>query len=482
MGCTIAIKSRKPIEENFISRPNEIKIDPGLFIQENKKKFKEVYKMSQSLGKSIYGEVRICILRENGQKRAVKIFRKSSMSYNYEKSQLDNQISILKSLDHPNIIRIFEFFDEAEKYYLVMEYCSGGNLFSKILKRQFFSENDSAKIFYQISSAIFYLHSRGIIHGNLNPENILLEEKSNDIMLNIKLVDFGSAIFEYQKKEIDFFFGKPYYTAPEVYERVFNEKIDIWNCGVILYILLCGYPPFDGENDEQIITLAKRGEPVMTGGIWDKISSTAKNLIENLICPSSKRLSASEIIKHPWFKENLHPSISQKLIDEAMENIKNFKAPNKFKDAVMTLLISQFKSPKETKILKETFMAIDKDGDGKISKKELMEQLIENMTIQEAKSEVDRIMSEIDSDNNGFIDYTEFLKVNIDFDKLVCEQNLKLAFSLFDSDGNGKISPEEIKKIFSVDSQADENVWKEIIKSIDANGDGEIDLEEFKSM
>lgn len=479
MGCTISTKYRKKNEENFISSVNEIKIDPGLFVNENKKKFQDVYRVAQSLGTGTYGEVKTCFQRETGQKRAVKILKKDLMRSEVEKSFLLKEISILKSLDHPNIIRTFEFFEDLKRMYLVMEYCSGGELFTEILKRQSFSEGDAAKIFFQILSAVSYLHSNGVIHGDLSPENILLEEKRGS--LSIKLVDFGSAILASEKNTKLPKNGKAYYLAPEIYDGIYHDKSDMWSCGIILYILLCGHPPFDGENDEQIISLVKRSRVQMEGRIWEKVSSSAKELIEKLICGPSSRLTAQNALKHVWFDSKLQSAIEKHHIIEAMQNLKEFHAPNKLKDAIITFVTSQYTSLKETKELREVFLSLDKDGDGRISKGELLE-AFKNTIGEMEEIEVQRIMGEVDSDNSGFIDYTEFLKANIDTKKLLSDQNLKLAFSLFDTDGSGKISADEIKKVFQCDQPSDENVWKEIIKSLDVNGDGEIDLEEFKAL
>ncbi|OMJ70581.1 hypothetical protein SteCoe_31417 [Stentor coeruleus] len=479
MGCTITTKYRKKSEEIFISNINEIKIDPGLFVNENKKKFQDVYRAAQSLSTGIYGEVKTCFHRETGQKRAVKILKKDLMRSELEKTFLLKEISILKSLDHPNIIRTYEFFEDLKHMYLIMEYCSGGELFTEILKRQNFCEGDAAKIFFQILSAVSYLHSNGVIHGDLSPKNILLEEKKGS--LSIKVIDFGSAMLSSEKNKKLPKNGKAYYLAPEVYDGIYNDKSDMWSCGIILYILLCGHPPFDGENDEQIISLVKRSRVQMEGRIWEKISSSAKDFIEKLICGPSSRLTAQNALKHMWFDTKIKSAIEKYHIIEAMQNLREFHAPNILKDAIITFVTSQYASLKETKELREVFLSLDKDGDGKISKEELLE-AFKNTIGEIEEIEIERIMGEIDSDNNGFIDYTEFLKANIDTKKLLSDQNLKLAFSIFDTDGSGKISAEEIKKVFLCDQSSDENIWKEIIKSLDVNGDGEIDLEEFKAL
>ena len=480
MGCTVSTKFRKIMESKQIHKESEIKVEPSLFVTENKHKFQDVYRIAQSLGSGIYGEVKICYHRQTNQKRAVKLFRRELMNADDETSQLLKEISILRSLDHPNIIRVYEFFEDFKRLYLVMEYCGGGELFTQILKRQSFSESDSAKIFYQILSAVSYLHSQGIIHGDLNPENILLEEKHGS--LNVKLADFGSAILKTDGKLKRPDISKPYYSAPEAYDGVTTEKSDMWSVGVILYILLCGHPPFDGENDAQIIRLVKRARVLMNDSIWDTISASAKDLISNLICPAPMRLTSQQALAHTWVNSQNNTTLSQGGITHVLSNLKAFHAPNKLKDAILTYLTMQFSSLQDTKELREIFLRIDKDKNGKISKEELVEQFKLTMGPEKADTESSLILKEVDTDNSGFIDYTEFLKANLDSNKLYSDQNLQMAFGVFDVDGSGKISVAELRGLLENGKQSDDEVWTNIIKSIDANGDGEIDLEEFKNI
>ena len=460
----------------------KIKVEPGIFVIENTERFQNVYKLAQSLGSGIYGQVKTCFHKETGQKRAVKIFQKNLTNSNDEKLQLLKEISILKELDHPNIIRMYEFFEDVSRLYLVMEYCSGGELFTEILKRQSFSEKEAAKIFHQLLSAISYLHSEGIIHGDINPENILLEDKNE--YLNVKLADFGSSIIKSEICIGRVNISKPYYAAPETYEGINNEESDLWSCGVILYILLCGHPPFDGENDEQIIALAKRARVKMDGIIWNKISPEVKDLINHLLCFASNRIDASDALKHPWFNKFMYSDIPQENISDSIANLRGFHAPNKLKDAIITFITSQFYTFKQTKEIRQIFLSLDKDGDGRISREELVDQLsrLYEQTEVEFEKEIDHIMRQVDTNNSGYIEYTEFVKINFDSTQLLSDQILKTAFALFDRDGDGAISVEEIKKLFPGEGKDDENVWTSIISAIDVDGDKKIDIEELKAL
>jgi len=174
------------------------------------------------------------------------VLRKSHMDED-EKRMLFNEINILKEIDHPNIVNMYEFFEDEKRYYLVTEICKGGELFDEILQRGKFSERDGAVLMKQVLSCINYCHQNNIVHRDLKPENILLEQ--NKEFDAIKIIDFGTSLVYDPNKNLDEKLGTPYYIAPEVLNKNYNSKCDIWSCGVICYILLSGMPPFNGQSD-----------------------------------------------------------------------------------------------------------------------------------------------------------------------------------------------------------------------------------------
>ena len=170
---------------------------------------------------------------------------------------MQSEINILRSLDHPNIVKIFEYFEDEKRYYIVQEHIQGGELFDEIIAKGKFNEKDAAVLMKQLLSCISYCHSHNIVHRDLKPENVLLEaSKEFD---QIKVIDFGTAQVFRKGEHLKETIGTPYYIAPEVLANSHNEKCDIWSAGVILYILLCGYPPFNGENDLAIVESVKLG-------------------------------------------------------------------------------------------------------------------------------------------------------------------------------------------------------------------------------
>ena len=194
------------------------------------------YTLGKTIGKGAYGQVRLAIHKATKQTRAVKILPKSKI----DMEALKNEVSILSKLTHPNIMQIYEIFDDKTNMYIVSEYCQGGELFDIIEKKGNFTEKDACTIMKQLMGAICYSHQNNIIHKDLKPENILMDKEKDD--LAIKIIDWGCAETVKTMKQSEHADGTIYYIAPEVLRGQYNEKCDIWSCGVIFYILLCGYP------------------------------------------------------------------------------------------------------------------------------------------------------------------------------------------------------------------------------------------------
>lgn len=225
---------------------DSIQINASRFVGRTEGKLRDFYRIGKVLGEGAFGEVRLCVHRDSGAQRAVKVLRKSHMDED-EKRMLFNEINILKEIDHPNIVKMYEFFEDEKRYYIVTEICKGGELFDEILARGKFNEKDAAVLIKQVLSCINYCHSAKIVHRDLKPENILLEQ--NKEFDQIKIIDFGTSLVYDPNKKLDEKLGTPYYIAPEVLGKSYGSKCDIWSIGVIVYILLSGIPPFNGKDD-----------------------------------------------------------------------------------------------------------------------------------------------------------------------------------------------------------------------------------------
>lgn len=194
-----------------------------------------------------------------------------------DKAMFFNEVNILTKIDHPNIIKMFEFYEDEKRYYIIMELCDGGELFDEIMERSRFAERDAAQLMKGVLSCINYCAKNNIVHRDLKPENILLE-KGKDLH-QLKIVDFGTAVVAEPDERLDMKIGTPYYIAPEVLKKNYREKCDVWSIGVIAYILLSGCPPFNGKDDAAIMRAIASGKFAFTHPIWKTISKTAKDFI-----------------------------------------------------------------------------------------------------------------------------------------------------------------------------------------------------------
>ena len=405
-------------------------------------------------------------------------------------STISKEINILKSLDHPNIIKVYEFYKTEKYIYIINELCTGGELFDKIVEVKYFSEDVARNIMRQLFSAVEYCHEKGVIHRDLKPENILIEsseEKDRDFF-HIKIIDFGTCEI-LKKNKLTEQIGTSFYIAPEVLKNGYNEKCDLWSCGIILYILLCGSPPFYGKNEKEIFSKILEGNFTFKHKIWNKISYEGKNLVKKLLeLNPDKRLSAKEALEDDWFKISSNPISGKNNINLPIfiKNITEFCAEQKLQQATLAFLVHNFAPKEELDELKEIFFAFDKNCDGKISKEEFVTGLSNTNslnTLLKKGSSIEGLIKNIDTDNNGFIGFEEFCIALINKEKLLTEKNLRMAFNVFDRDKNGGISQNELKYILGeYNPTAKEQLWKKMIEQIDLNKDGQISYEEFHKM
>ena len=435
------------------------------------------YDILEEIGIGGYSRVLKIQNIETGKLYACKELQKNELA---DIDSFNREIDILIKLDHPNIIKLYEVYENEDFIYIVMELCNGGELFDRIIKRTEmgnpFTEKEAATIFKQLMSAVSYCHSNKIVHRDLKPENLLL--LNNDDDTHIKIIDFGTSLI-FKKKNTSMFdrVGTAYYISPEVIDGYYDEKCDVWSCGIILYILLCGYPPFNGRDDEEIFLNIRRLNYSFPSPEWNNISNDAKDLLKSIICDQFMRLNDEQVLNHIWLK-NLAPNAKEgEKIQININSFKNYSSSNKLKKAVLTFIASRL-SEEEVKKLKENFQKIDTNGDGMLSLDEVKKAISQNKGI--SLSNVEQIFKSIDTDNSGNIDYTEFIAASLDKNIYLQENKLYEAFKLFDVDGSGKISKDEIAYILGTEKKSKE--IEKLFKKYDTNNDGEIDFKEFVSM
>jgi serine/threonine protein kinase len=676
------------------------------------------YKILKKLGHGTFGQVFKIMQKQTGNIRAMKIIPKNNLKPGFTDKDIIHEITIMKNLDHPHIIKLYEFYIDEYNYYLINEYCTEGDLSEKMVKLKSLPEQIVKILMAQIFNAVLYLNNKGIIHGDLKLENILvdsyleygannpkeknnfisslmqdakdiknylnsfklrrssttffgkgsssdllnakeeendtkgkdddvknkntfqfdllklekekkptkidifnendeieseqkkIEEKSfeedkcsisledrkdNDIsgieeieeklisnsfeenssnvgsdiensstskkkkmakqvkfqtplkkkkILNfestegknknlslsksismtfkeekkenieckpvktittlqrkstinynklkiknfeLKLIDFGcSKIFTQYRRTFEDTIGTLVYCSPEVLKNNYNQKCDIWSCGVIMYILLCGRYPFYGSSEEEITRKILIGTFNFDDKHFENVSENAKDLIRKcLIHDRNKRISVKEAIKHEFFSGEI--DINNIFEDEVdTKNVlyslkKNSRKISKFYQTVLTYLSYNFADKEELKRLRQIFYKIDLNLDGKISKEELFI-AYKDAGIQISKEELEKIIKSIDFDGNGSIEYEEFIRVTLPKDQLFNDINLRNAFEMFDLDKNGSISMSEILEVIGADKEIDKNVIEELKSEILKDGDEEIDFKHFKEI
>ena len=463
------------------SKESDVIITPGSFVKENLGVFYEYYKLeSNPLGSGAWGEVRKCVHKITNDLRVVKIISKADIPQNMIESRTAfHEAEILKTLDHPNLPRIYEFFEDASNYYIVLEYCSGGDLFDRIVDLKTFTENQASEIIKQILLAVNYLHSKGIVHRDIKPENVLMSDKQS---LNIKVIDFDTAAMNSNVK-FKSMFGTPLYMAPEVVKGNYDEKCDVWSCGIILYILLSGGPPFYGTEDE-IFQVLRNVKIRLEGQPWDCLSADAVDLLRRLLeSDPKKRISAAEACHHVWFNK-FEQTVSDTDILDVLGQIHLFRNTSKLKEAIHTFIISKVVDPSVFKKEQAVFHMLDQNRDGTVSQEELINLMITKTKLpeEEAKMYAEFIMEQADADKSGYIDYTEFLRASVAKNRILTKENILHAFRIFDSDGSGSIECEELRSWLADGADATEKLISEIIAQADKTGDGTITLHEFEAM
>ena len=488
----------KQIESTVVSRTvvtkNKIVVlNNDVIVSGNEVNPEKIYIKKKLLGSGAFGEVWLVRHKDLERDFAMKIIKKRKNKSNEEKEIL-NEIEILKKLDHPKILKIIDFYSKVKKYYIITEYCPEGELFNEIIKKGRFDEGQTAFIINQILKAICYCHRNQIIHRDIKPENIMITKREKNGCLQVKLIDFGTAkIFEKGQSE-NRYVGSSYYMAPEVLKRKYDEKCDLWSIGVILYILLTGRPPFDGNDDEEILKNVEIGVYDKTSYPFPSLSSYAKDLINKLLqYDPKKRISAEEALEHQWFKtaefkkKDKVNAIPHELAKQLITNMTKYKSNNMLKCAVVAYLVHHLTNTEECMEASKLFIKIDLNSDGKIEKHELIQgfEKFWGMSEDEVKEKVDIIFSNIDTDFNGFIEYEEFVRAAVNKEHFIDPRVIHFAFSYFDKDGSGEITFDEIEAVFKESITDKSNVHeslKKIIDEVDTNGDGIISFNEFAAI
>ena len=335
------------------------------------KDFRKKYEYISLIGSGSFGKVRLFVEREcKSFKYAIKTIKKDFFNQYHIKS-LKNEIEILRSLDHPNIVKYFETYEDEKYLHIVMEYIPGDNLF-KVLTEKLshkLTERQISQIMTCLLKAVLFLHHNGIIHRDLKPENIVFSDTRN--YKSLKLIDFGLSIQQNAKKEKRRV-GTPYYMAPEMIFGNFVKASDIWSIGVIMYIMVTGKQPFWGKNKDEVLNKVKNGRYDMKSLYYSKCSNSVKDLIKKmLVTEPEKRMTVEACLEHSWFKQFENDKyINLAFSEEIVDSLRQFQNQNLLQKEIRFYLAKLF-SDKEVTKLKKAFTAVDKDNSGEIEYEEI---------------------------------------------------------------------------------------------------------------
>eukprot|EP00392_Amoebophrya_sp_AT5.2_P004185 g4193.t1 len=452
------------------------------FFLESKGKIHDSYNFEEKkLGQGTYGSVVRATHKATGQIRAVKCIPKSSKQMkNMERFKMEIQlmksmdhpnvvlfetyedrrniylvhhdgvskrfITLGWSMDHPNVVNLFETYEDQRNIYLVMELCQGGELFDRIIECGHFTERQCAMLMRQILAILHYMHEAGIMHRDIKPENFLLKEDGEAIEKStVKIIDFGLST---------------------------------------RYIMLCGYPPFYGENDIDVLARVRLATFTFVQADWKNVTTDATELITKMLKKNpADRLTAKQALDHVWISQMAPKSQAISLSGNLVGPLTAFRNGNKLKKAALTVIATQIPDD-SIKNLRELFFQLDVDNDGTLTVEEITTGLAK-AGLQDNQEQLSDLIKQIDSDGSGKIDYSEFLAATMDKRHYMKESACYAAFKVFDRDGNGVIDKQELADVLAdgdLRSVVSQDIINGILQDADANGDGEIDFEEFMAM
>ncbi|CDP20327.1 unnamed protein product [Coffea canephora] len=440
---------------------------------------RSLYTIGKELGRGQFGVTHLCTNKQTGEQFACKTIAKRKLVNKEDIEDVRREVQIMHHLTgQPNIVELKGAYEDKHSVHLVMELCAGGELFDRIIAKGHYTERAAASLLRTIVQIVHTCHSMGVIHRDLKPENFLLLNKDENAPL--KATDFGLSVFYKQGDTFKDIVGSAYYIAPEVLKRRYGPEVDIWSVGVMLYILLCGVPPFWAESENGIFNAILRGHVDFTSDPWPSISSGAKDLVKKMLTSDPKqRLTAVQVLNHPWIKED-GEAPDTPLDNAVLARLKQFRAMNKFKKVALRVIAGCL-SEEEIMGLKQMFKGMDTDNSGTITLEELKQGLAEQGT-KLSEYEVKQLMEAADADGNGTIDYEEFITATMHLNRMDREEHLYTAFQYFDKDNSGYITIEELEQALRDFGMSDGKDIKEIISEVDADNDGRINYDEFVAM
>ncbi|KAG4179299.1 hypothetical protein ERO13_A10G098600v2 [Gossypium hirsutum] len=448
-----------------------------------RKDFEKRYTTGKLLGHGQFGYTYVAVDNENGDRVAVKKIEKMKMVLPIAVEDVKREVKILEALKgHGNVVQFYNAFEDDSYVYIVMELCEGGELLDRILakKDSRYSEKDAAFVVRQMLKVAAECHLHGLVHRDMKPENFLFKSTKEDSPL--KATDFGLSDFIRPGKRFQDIVGSAYYVAPEVLKRKSGPESDVWNIGVITYILLCGKRPFWDKTEDGIFREVLKNKPDFRRKPWPTISDSAKDFVKKLLVKDPRaRLTAAQALSHPWVREG--GDASEIPIDiSVLSNMRQFVKYSRLKQFALRALASTL-NEEEIADLRDQFHAIDVDKNGVISLEEMRQALAKDLPWKLKESRVIEILQAIDINTDGLVDFTEFIAAALhvnqmeEHDSEKWQMRSEAAFQKFDVDRDGFITPDELRMHTGLKGSIDP-----LLEEADIDRDGKISLEEFRRL
>ena len=496
------VKNNKKYKK--INTIGEIEIKTATCVFERKTDPKDMYELIEELGEGAFGRVvKVRHLKTDGI-RAMKIISKDSLQLDTDcdeqLEEIANEINIIKSLDHPNIIKVYEYFDYKDNIYIINELAPDGNLFNLIEDKHFLCEPLALKILQQILSAVSYLHSENVVHGDIKPENIMIDNyhkctfsnkknpNANDLKgFDIKLIDFGTSRIYSKDHVFNKLVGTALYVAPEVVLGGYHRQCDLWSCGIVFYVMLSGVLPFMANDEDEIFEMIKNDKIDFKLKEFKDISVESMKLLKSLL-EKDPLERITNALSHDCFKLLNQISKTEKdsiiatrqFSKNALSRLSITTNQNKFSQAITTFITHNFLSKTVARKHAEIFKALDENGDGRLTTKELTEGYTKAGFMYQPE-EINQIISIIDKDNNGYIELEEFISSSVDLNILLSDTNVKLAFETIDTDNSGSISFKEISH-FIGGGDLDDDLIKQVVEEVGKKAEDEFEFKDFKNI
>ena len=445
----------------------------------------EVYNIKKSkeasIGRGNFGVIVPAQDKLTGQVRAIKIINKEELlKKDPHLDLLENEFNIMLTLDHPNIVRLYEVYEDPKYMYLVIEYLKGKNLFETLINEEFqMTESNVRDIFFQIVKGMQYLHKNGIVHRDIKPENIMFVSPGSN---KIKIIDFGVSKYFFGPDQPDKQItlrtqtGSLYFMAPEIMQGKYDYYCDIWSAGVVLYSLLAGVPPFFDMDPHLVLKKIKNVDYDFNHEIFKEVSPLVVDLIKHMLVARETRLTTDKILEHEWMKIEL----KDKKFTNSASMLKKFYLGKTLSKLVLQLIAAGSSETDNVK-LGELFVKIDEDGDGLISREALIEGIQYFYEVQD-KDLFDYIIKEFPPGHK--INYNTFLSIMSSCQGYSnFEGRIERAFNMLDESKTGKITSENIKNVFeklNVNPESEIKSWEELIAENDKDKKGYLTLDDFK--